>query len=679
MPADHPMSPRPATPVDGHREPSRSRWWRWWWMAVLAVLLIELLPLVMGRAVQRVAYSAFLADLDAGRILTATIGRSEIHGLAHPATGPAAGTDTARAAGPPGMSPDTIAFVTTRVEHPGLLDDLRRHGVVVNGAADASAWSTAARFAFFALLMVVAWRLLWRAPGMAADSQLFGMGASRAHIYVEHQTRVTFEDVAGVDEAKAELREIVEFLRAPSAYGRLGARMPRGVLLIGEPGTGKTLLARAVAGESGVPFYFINGSEFVELFVGVGAARVRSLFVQAREHAPCILFIDEIDALGKSRGASVMSGANDEKEQTLNQLLAELDGFDPASGVVLLAATNRPDTLDPALLRAGRFDRHILVDRPDRVGRGQILAVHARRIQCDPALALDDIAAMTPGFTGADLANLVNEAALAATRRGAAAVTLDDFSVAVERTLAGPSRRGRVMSHEDRERTACHEMGHTLVALATPGSDPIQKVSIIPRALGALGFTLQRPLEDRYITDQQALDGKLTVLMGGRAAELLVYGTLSTGAADDLVRATELAHDMVTCLGMDDAVGHAVYADRQSGRALARTVLAIDRDGTSEATRREIDLAVRRRLQGALERALTVLRVHRAQLDEGRRLLAARETLTGEELGTFWRTATSPTPATVSGTGDRVPAPDAAARTTHAGAGASMAPGGRGG
>jgi cell division protease FtsH len=628
MTVDRPVPSRPATPIDDKRQPTpRPRWLRWWWAVALAVLLIELLPIVMGQAVRHVSYSAFLADLEAGRLLSVTVGRTDIHGLAHPVT--ARGD----------MSPDTVAFSTTRVDHPTLLDDLRRHGVIVDGADTESAWSIVARLALYAGLMFIMWRLLWRSPGAANEANIFGMGTSRAHVYVEHETRVTFDDVAGVDEAKAELQEIVEFLRDPAAYGRLGARMPRGVLLIGEPGTGKTLLARAVAGESGVPFYFINGSEFVELFVGVGAARVRSLFAKAREHAPCILFIDEIDALGKSRGASIVSGANDEKEQTLNQLLAELDGFDPAAGVVLLAATNRPDTLDPALLRAGRFDRHVLVDRPDRVGRAQILAVHVRRIQLDPALALDAVAAMTPGFTGADLENLVNEAALAATRRGAAAVSLEDFSLAVERTLAGPSRRGRVMSAEDRERTACHEMGHTIVALATPGSDPIQKVSIIPRALGALGFTLQRPIEDRFITDQQALDGKLALLMGGRAAELLVYGTLSTGAAADLLRATELAHDMVTCFGMDDDVGNAVYADRQTGRPFARGPLAVDHDGTSEATRREIDLAVRRRLHLALERALTVLRGHRAQLDEGRRLLATRETLTGEDLATFWRTA----------------------------------------
>ena len=641
MAADRSAFPPPVTPVDEQpAPPSWPRRLRWWWAVVLAVLLIELLPTVMGQTVRHESYSAFLADLEAGRILTATVGRDEIHGLVHPA---AAGG---------GMSPDTVAFSTRRVDHPTLLDDLRRHGVVVDGAAAESAWRIVARLAIYAGLMLVLWRLLWRPVGMASDARLFSMGTSRAHVYVEQPTRVTFNDVAGVDEAKADLREIVEFLRDPAAHGRLGARMPRGVLLIGEPGTGKTLLARAVAGESGVPFYFINGSEFVELFVGVGAARVRSLFAKAREHAPCILFIDEIDALGKSRGASLITGANDEKEQTLNQLLAEIDGFDPAGGVVLLAATNRPDTLDPALLRAGRFDRHILIDRPDRVGRAQILAVHARRIRIDPALALDAIAAMTPGFTGADLEALVNEAALAATRRGAATVDLEDFAVAVERTIAGPSRRGRVMTTEDRERTACHEMGHTIVALATPGSDPIQKVSIIPRALGALGFTLQRPLEDRYLTDLPALDGKLALLMGGRAAELLVYDTLSTGAADDLAHATELAHEMVTCFGMDAEVGHAVYADRQSGRPLARSALSIDRDGTSEATRREIDLAVRRRLQQALERALSVLRVHRTQLEEGRRLLAARETLTGEELASFWRDASMPSARTGTITAD---------------------------
>ncbi len=654
--ADAPWpAPRPVTPPDGHPLPSpRSLWRRFWWVIVLVVLLVQLAPLIVARSVQRVAYTDFISHVEAGRVLSVVIGRDEIHGLFRPVV----------IAGRP--SRDTVAFSTTRVEHPALFDDLQRHGVLVEGAAAEPPWAVFVRWAFFAVLAYATWRLIWRPVGLASDTPLLGMGASRAHVYVEQETKVTFDDVAGVDDAKQELREIVEFLRGPAAYGRLGARMPRGVLLIGEPGTGKTLLARAVAGETGVPFYFINGSEFVELFVGVGAARVRHLFAQAREHAPCILFIDEIDALGKSRGVSLVSGANDEKEQTLNQLLAEVDGFDPAAGVVLLAATNRPDTLDHALLRAGRFDRHVLVNRPDRVGRAQILAVHTRRIRLDPAVSLDTIAGLTPGFTGADLANLTNEAALAATRRGADMVGLDDFTAAVERTVAGASRSGRVMTAEDRERTACHEMGHALVALATPGSDPIQKVSIIPRALGALGFTLQRPLEDRYIADRPALDGKLSMIMGGRAAELVVYGSLSTGAADDLARATALAHDMVTCYGMDDDVGHAVYGELQSSRALPTAAVQADHDGTSEGTRREIDLAVRRRLQLALERALTILRVHRAALDEGRRLLAIRETMSGEEIGQLWRTAsategntpeanTPEAPSPLSGRDPRVP------------------------
>ena len=378
------------------------------------------------------------------------------------------------------------------------------------------------------------------------------VGKSRAKVFVETDTKVTFKDVAGVEEAKFELQELVAFLRDPRSYGRLGARVPKGVLLVGPPGTGKTLLAKAVAGEAGVPFFSISGSEFVEMFVGVGAARVRDLFEQARKAAPCIIFIDELDALGRSRSVSPIGGL-DEKEQTLNQLLAELDGFDPSAGVILLAATNRPEILDPALLRAGRFDRQVLVDRPDRKGRLEILKVHVRKVHLAPNIDLDAVAGLTTGFTGADIANLVNEAAIVATRRNGTAVGLNDFTEAIERIVAGLEKKSRVLNADERRRVAYHEMGHALVAATLPGVDPVHKVSIIPRGVGALGYTIQRPTEDRFLLGRANLENRIAVLMGGRAAEQLVFdGDVSTGAADDLQRATEIALEMVTRYGMDE-------------------------------------------------------------------------------------------------------------------------------
>ncbi|MGH7338022.1 MAG: ATP-dependent zinc metalloprotease FtsH, partial [Myxococcota bacterium] len=373
-----------------------------------------------------------------------------------------------------------------------------------------------------------------------------------------------FADVAGVDEAKAELQEVVEFLKDPKKYGRLGARIPKGVLLVGPPGTGKTLLARAVAGEAGVTFFSISGSEFVEMFVGVGAARVRDLFEQARQKAPAIIFIDELDALGRARGAGGALGGHDEKEQTLNQLLVELDGFDPSTGLVLLAATNRPEILDPALLRAGRFDRQVLVDRPDRPGRLQILRVHANKIKLRHGVDLEQVAALTPGFTGADLANLVNEAALLATRRAAEEVTLEDFTHAIERIVAGLEKKNRLLNERERRIVAHHELGHAMVAMALPGVDTVHKVSIIPRGVGALGYTIQRPTEDRFLMTREELENKMAALLGGRAAEEVVFSHLSTGAADDLAKVTDIARSMVMRYGMVKALGNVAYEEERS-------------------------------------------------------------------------------------------------------------------
>jgi cell division protease FtsH len=468
-----------------------------------------------------------------------------------------------------------------------------------------------------------------------AEKQGFGgmmtVGKSKAKVYVEKDTKVSFGDVAGVDEAKAELQEIVDFLKHPKAYGRLGARLPKGILLVGPPGTGKTLLARAVAGEAAVPFFSISGSEFVEMFVGVGAARVRDLFEQARKAAPCIIFIDELDALGRSRTIGGPVGGHDEKEQTLNQLLAELDGFDPSSGIVLLAATNRPEILDPALLRAGRFDRQVLVDRPDRPGRLAILKVHAKKITLAGDLELEQVAALTPGFTGADLANLVNEAAIMATRRGASQVELDDFNQAIERIIAGLEKRSRLLNPKERKTVAYHEMGHGLVAATLPGMDPVHKVSIIPRGIGALGYTIQRPTEDRFLISTQDLKNKMAVLMGGRAAEALVFDEISTGAADDLEKVTAMARDMVARYGMSDKVGQVVYQQRPHAFLGEAAWAAPPRTDYSEETAREIDLAVRELVDEAFARATKTLVARRADLEAGAKLLLEKEVLTADE------------------------------------------------
>jgi cell division protease FtsH len=452
------------------------------------------------------------------------------------------------------------------------------------------------------------------------------IGKSRAKVYVEKDTGVTFADVAGVDEAKAELQEIVAFLKDPRDYGRLGARMPKGVLLVGPPGTGKTLLAKAVAGEAGVPFFSISGSEFVEMFVGVGAARVRDLFEQARATAPAIIFIDELDALGRARGALGPIGGHDEREQTLNQLLSELDGFDSSSGLVLLAATNRPEILDPALLRAGRFDRQVLVDRPDKAGRVQILRVHGKKIRLSAEVDLEQVAALTTGFSGADLANLCNEAALAATRRGGTEVSLGDFTTAIERIVAGLEKKNRVLNPREREVVAYHEMGHALLALALPGTDPVHKVSIIPRGIGALGYTIQRPTEDRFLMTREELEHKIMVLLGGRAAEKLVFGHLSTGAADDLAKVTDIARDMVTRYGMVEDLGYVAY-EAQQPRFLDLPGYAQSGPRVSPDTQQRIDEAVRTIVMSAFDRASAILAQYRDTLERCARELLAQETL----------------------------------------------------
>lgn len=534
-------------------------------------------------------------------------------------------------------------FATTRVD-PDFARELEQYGVTYTGQIESTLFRDILSWVLPVLVFFGLWTYLAKrfADGAGFGGGLMQIGKSKAKIYVEADTGVRFEDVAGVDEAKDELREIVEFLKNPQQYGRLGGRMPKGVLLVGPPGTGKTLLAKAVAGEAKVPFFSISGSEFVEMFVGVGAARVRDLFSQAREKAPAIIFIDELDALGRARGVVPYAGGHDEKEQTLNQLLVELDGFDSRSGLVLLAATNRPEILDPALLRAGRFDRQVLVDRPDKKGRVQILQVHMKKAKLAPGVDAEKVAALTPGFTGADLANLVNEAALLATRRGADAVMMADFNNAVERIVAGLEKRNRLLNPKEREIVACHEMGHALVAMALPGVDPVHKVSIIPRGVGALGYTIQRPTEDRFLMTREELENKMAVLLGGRAAELIVFGHLSTGAADDLARVTDIARSMVTKYGMSERLGHVALEKDRRTFLTGQDLLPPQERDYADDTAATIDEEVRAIVQAAMQRTVKLLEERRDVLERTARRLMEKETLDEAELSELVGPAGSP-------------------------------------
>jgi cell division protease FtsH len=520
-------------------------------------------------------------------------------------------------------------FVTTRVDQE-TAQELEKYNVRFTGQIESTFLRDLLSWVMPVLLFFGLWWYIGKraAEGGGFGGGLMAIGKSKAKIYVEADTGVNFSDVAGVDEAKDELREVVDFLKNPTEYGRLGGRMPKGVLLVGPPGTGKTLLAKAVAGEAKVPFFSISGSEFVEMFVGVGAARVRDLFQQAHQKAPAIIFIDELDALGRARGIGPFAGGHDEKEQTLNQLLVELDGFDSRSGLVILAATNRPEILDPALLRAGRFDRQVLVDRPDKKGRIEILKVHMKKVQLDSDVDPEAVAALTPGFTGADLANLVNEAALLATRRGGKAVAMTDFNNAVERMVAGLEKRNRLLNPKEREIVAYHEMGHALIALSLPGVDPVHKVSIIPRGIGALGYTIQRPIEDRFLMTKEELESKMAVLLGGRAAELIVFNHLSTGAADDLRRVTDIARSMVTRYGMSERLGSVAY-ERDPGNFLAgadRPYPVREREYADE-TAAAVDEEVRAIVDRVFERAQGILKARRAILDRAAQKLLEKETL----------------------------------------------------
>ena len=589
------------------------------WYLIIAIIGVLWLreAWVTARQVQPIPYSQFQQQLKDGRIKEIAVSRDTIQGSYKEPT--ADGRER---------------FITARVD-PDLAKDLAQYDVKYTGAIENTFFRDILSWVLPALVFYLVWMFLVRRMSQQGGmGGLLSIGKSRAKVYIEADTKTTFADVAGVDEAKEELREVVGFLKDPARFNRLGGRIPKGVLLVGPPGTGKTLLARAVAGEAGVPFFSINGSEFVEMFVGVGAARVRDLFEQAGKRAPAIIFIDELDALGRARGAYPLGG-HDEKEQTLNQLLVEMDGFDSSRGLILLAASNRPEILDPALLRAGRFDRQVLVDRPDRIGRAQILKVHAQKIHLASDVDLDKVAALTPGFTGADLANLVNEAALFATRRGANDVELDDFTLAVERIVAGLEKKRQVLNPKEREVVAHHEMGHAIVAMSLPGTDPVHKISIIPRGIGALGYTIQRPTEDRFLMTRDELENKMAVLLGGRAAELLIYGHLSTGAADDLGKVTDIARSMVMRYGMDERLGHLSFEEERA--PLLPTPVAVQERKYSDETAREIDRAVREIVKSAFDRAFAILKRHRRVLEDSARELLQRETLSEPAVATIAR------------------------------------------
>lgn len=518
-------------------------------------------------------------------------------------------------------------FKTVRVD-PDIYKLLEQYNVTFSGEIESKFFQTLLSwilpvFLFFGIWLFFMKRMAGQQPGFMT------LGKNKSKIYVQNELNVTFDDVAGVEEAKLELIEVIDFLKNPSKFSELGGRLPKGILLVGPPGTGKTLLSKAVAGESGVPFFSLSGSEFVEMFVGLGAARVRDLFEQAKQKAPCIIFIDELDALGKARSFGTMGG-HDEREQTLNQLLVEMDGFDPTLGVILMAATNRPEILDPALLRPGRFDRHVLVDRPDKAGREAILKVHLKNIKYDPGIDIGAVAAMTPGMVGADLANLVNEAALLAVRSGNDLVGIAEFEEAIERVIAGLEKKNRLINPHEREIVAFHELGHALVALSIMGTEPVQKISIIPRGVAALGYTMQRPTEDRYLMRKTELENKIATLLGGRAAEKIIFNDISTGAHNDLSRATDIARSMVKEYGMSDVVGQVYFAKKNRSKFLEMMP-----DGMaeySEVTAESIDGEIKAIIQAQYLRAVEILKEKEDILRKGAVILLAKEKIDAEEI-----------------------------------------------
>jgi cell division protease FtsH len=573
------------------------------WYFVIAFVIILLIQnyFVTKKTEDVIPYSEFKQSLKTGKIKDLTITQESVSGERETEKG-------------------IRRFQAVRVEDSDLVKELETYQVTYTGKVDSKwltnilSWIIPLVFFFFI------WRILFSRIG--PETSVMSFGKSRAKIYAEKEKKITFSDVAGIDEAKEELEEVVEFLKTPEKFQRLGGKIPKGVLLVGMPGTGKTLLARAVAGEANVPFFSISGSDFVEMFVGVGAARVRDLFAQAQNHAPCIIFIDELDALGKARGGNPL-GRHDEQEQTLNQLLAEMDGFAPNTGVIIMAATNRPEILDSALLRPGRFDRHVLVDRPDIVGREEILKIHTRNIKLSPETDLRVIASRTPGFVGADLANIVNEAALLAARKNKEAVEMADIEEAIDRVVAGLEKKRRLMSKKEKEIVAFHESGHAIVASLLPNSDPVHRISIIPRGISALGYTLQLPTEDRYLMTKSELLNRLAVLLGGRVAEEIVFGEISTGAHNDLQRATDIATSMVKEYGMSERLGYVTF-EKEKKPFFIPSSLVSSRE-YSEDTAKQIDEEVKKIVDEAYHRVKEILTATRDKLEELARLLLEKE------------------------------------------------------
>ena len=609
--------PSPTVPPSGKdRRPQSTKPTALWWVLGTLTLLALGQAYFLAPAGRQITYSEFKGFVRGGQVAEVAVGDTLIRGTFKKAEN------------------GVTAFSATRIEDPKLIEELDQASVKYSGEIVSRWLPELIGWIFPFVLIFAAWSFFARRMG-GAEGGIMSFARSKAKIYAEDDVKTTFQDVAGVDEAAQELREIVEFLKTPRKFTNLGGKIPKGVLLVGPPGTGKTLLARAVAGEAKVPFFSLSGSEFVEMFVGVGAARVRDLFSQAEAKAPCIVFIDELDALGKARSQSPM-GSHEEREQTLNQLLAEMDGFDARKAIIIMAATNRPEVLDPALMRPGRFDRQVLVDKPDVKGREEVLKIHVRHVKLDPTVDLRKVAARTAGFAGADLANLVNEAALLAARRDGVTVVMKDFDEAIDRLIAGLEKK-RVMSTREREIVAYHESGHAIVASILPNMDPVHKISIVARGFGALGYTMQLPLEDRYLLQRGDLLNQMAILLGGRAAEEIAVGEISTGAQNDLQRVTDLARSMVTEWGMSEKLGTVNYDQNRRGRFLDLGMPA-ERGLYSEETARLIDEEVKQIIAGAHEVARRVLRENRDILERVTRYLLEKEVMEGDDLRAMMNT-----------------------------------------
>ena len=598
-----------------------------WYFLGAMIILMAFQSYFLSEQVGQIPYNEFKKLVKANKLSDITLYEDIISGKVK--VGDIEGLVSAETIKQLGKDKGERTFITARVQDPDLVKDLEAGGVKFTGKFENKIVKFFTNWILPMLFFILVWGFLMRRMG-GASGGLMSIGKSKAKVYMEKDISIKFDDVAGIDEAKEELQEVIEFLRNPQKFQRLGGKIPKGVLLVGAPGTGKTLLAKAVAGEAAVPFFSMSGSDFVEMFVGVGAARVRDLFTQAQQKAPCIIFIDELDALGKARGINPMGG-HDEREQTLNQLLVEMDGFNTDKGVIIMAATNRPEILDPALLRPGRFDRHVMIDKPDIKGREEILRVHTKGVILSPAVELKVIAARTPGFAGADLANIVNEAALLAARKDKKAVEMQDFEEAIDRVVAGLEKKNRRMNEKEKEIVAYHEAGHAIVAEVLPNSDPVHKVSIIPRGIGALGYTQQLPTEDRYLMTKQELLDRVSVLLGGRIAEALVFQEISTGAQNDLLRSTDIAERMVREYGMSD-LGLVTF-EKERRPLFLETGLGYDTGrAVSQETSRAIDQEVRKIVEQAQERATQVLTTHRDQLQILAQRLLEKEVVEGDEL-----------------------------------------------